>query len=167
MSSEVEIGQPSGCCPMLSTPGSRALTLDIRRPESVRPWQHVLEPLLSYLVLAEQTWHNPALAGAYNFGPLCHEAAPVRRVIDLAQRHWPGAQVRFASQVDGPHEAGLLTLDTARARAVLGLVPRWNLSQAVERTVTWYHRYGQGEDAATLCQLDMLAFRTPAAEVLP
>ena len=136
----------------------QGVALNIRRPESVRPWQHVLEPLLAYLVLAEQTWHTPTLAGAYNFGPLPHEAATVRQVMNLAQPHWPGAQVNFASQAEGPHEAGLLTLDTAKARAVLGLAPRWPLAQAIERTVNWYHRQWQGEDAATLCRQDLQAF---------
>ena len=144
---------------------SQGIALDIRRPESVRPWQHVLEPLLAYLVLAEQTWHNPALAGAYNFGPLPHEAATVRQVMGLAQPHWPGAQVNFAEHAQGPHEAGLLTLDTAKARAVLGLAPRWPLAKAIERTVNWYHRHWQGEDAATLCHQDMQAFAAPAAGV--
>jgi CDP-glucose 4,6-dehydratase len=141
------------------------IALEIRRPESVRPWQHVLEPLMAYLVLAEQTWHTPALAGAYNFGPLPHEAATVRQVMSLAQPHWPGAQVHFADAAQGPHEAGLLTLDTAKARAVLGLAPRWPLSKAIERTVNWYHRHWQGEDAATLCHQDMQAFAAQAARL--
>lgn len=144
---------------------AQGIALDIRRPESVRPWQHVLEPLLAYLVLAEQTWHTPALAGAYNFGPLPHEAATVRKVMQLAQPQWPGAQVNFADKVKGPHEAGLLTLDTAKARKALGLAPRWPLAQAIERTVNWYHRHWQGEDAAALCRGDMLAFATVTAGV--
>ena len=144
---------------------AQGIALDIRRPESVRPWQHVLEPLMAYLVLAERTWHTPALAGAYNFGPLPHEAATVRQVMNLAQPHWPGAQVHFADVVQGPHEAGLLTLDTAKARAVLGLAPRWPLAQAIERTVNWYHRHWQGEDAVTLCHTDMQAFTAQVARL--
>lgn len=143
---------------------AQGVALDIRRPESVRPWQHVLEPLMAYLVLAEQTWHTPALAGAYNFGPLPHEAASVRQVMNLAKPHWPGAEVHCANAVQGPHEAGLLTLDTAKARAVLGIAPRWPLAQAIERTVNWYLRHWQGEDAATLCHQDMQAFAAHAAE---
>ena len=142
----------------------QGMALEIRSPESVRPWQHVLEPLLAYLVLAEETWHNPAHAAAYNFGPLPHEAATVRQVMELAQPHWPGAQLIFADHTRGPHEAGLLTLDTAKARSVLGLAPRWSLAQAVERTVSWYHRQRHGEDAARLCRLDLLAFTSPFAE---
>lgn len=139
----------------------QGLALDIRSPESVRPWQHVLEPLRAYLVLAEHTWHTPALAGAYNFGPRPHEAATVRQVMDLAVRHWPGAQVNFAPDAKGPHEAGLLALDTSKACATFGLDPRWHLAHAVERTVNWYRRQSQGEDAATLCAQDMQAFVLP------
>lgn len=145
----------------------QGIALNIRRPESVRPWQHVLEPLLAYLVLAEQTWNSPTLAGAYNFGPLPHEAATVREVMCLAKPHWPGAQVHFAEVVQGPHEAGLLTLDIAKARAVLGLEPRWPLAQAVERTVNWYHRHWQGEDAATLCRQDLHDFTAQVAGPQP
>ena len=146
---------------------AQGIALDIRRPESIRPWQHVLEPLMAYLVLAEQTWNKPTLAGAYNFGPLPHEAATVREVMSLAQPHWPGAQVHFAEEVQGPHEAGLLTLDTAKARAVLGLAPRWPLAQAVERTVNWYHRHWQGEDTATLCRQDLHDFTAQLARPQP
>lgn len=145
----------------------QGIALDIRRPESVRPWQHVLEPLMAYLVLAEQTWSTPALAGAYNFGPLPHEAATVREVMVLAKPHWPGSKVHFAEAVQGPHEAGLLTLDTAKARAVLGLAPRWPLAQAIERTVNWYHRHWLGEDAAVLCLQDMHDFTTQVAGLHP
>jgi CDP-glucose 4,6-dehydratase len=144
---------------------SQGTALNIRRPESVRPWQHVLEPLMAYLVLAEKTWHTPALAGAYNFGPLPHEATTVRRVMNMAQPHWPGAKVNFVDVAQGPHEAGLLTLDTAKARAVLGLAPLWPLGRAIERTVNWYYRQFQGEDASSLCHQDMLAFTNPTDQL--
>jgi CDP-glucose 4,6-dehydratase len=120
---------------------------------------------MAYLVLAEKTWHTPALAGAYNFGPLPHEAATVRRVMNMAQPHWPGAKVNFVDVAQGPHEAGLLTLDTAKARAVLGLAPRWPLARAIERTVNWYYRQFQGEAASSLCHQDMLAFTNPTHQL--
>ncbi len=144
--------------------------LHVRRPEAVRPWQHVLEPLHGYLVLAEKTWHNPSLAGAYNLGPLPHEASTVRQVLQLAQAHWAvgpagaqaAAQVHFAQQVEGPHEAGLLALDTARARHLLGVVPRWALATAVGRTLAWYSQQLGGADARQLCEADLAAFEHAA-----
>lgn len=129
--------------------------LDIRRPEAVRPWQHVLEPLASYLLLAQKLWVHPASAGAYNFGPHPAEAATVRKVIDLAQQAYGHGLVTFGAAEQGPHEAGLLTLETAKAKAVLGVQPRWNLSQTVRRTMDWYRLQAQGESARTLCLADI------------
>ena len=80
--------------------------LDVRFPDATRPWQHVLEPLAAYLTLAQRLWDEPALAGAWNFGPAPHEAATVGSVIELAARDWPGAQSRFAATGDGLREAG-------------------------------------------------------------
>jgi CDP-glucose 4,6-dehydratase len=70
----------------------RACKLQIRRLSSVRPWQHVLEPLCGYLILAERLWQNPNLAGAYNFGPNSDEMASVRSVAGIAQQIYPGGQ---------------------------------------------------------------------------
>lgn len=129
--------------------------LHVRRPQSVRPWQHVLEPLAGYLTLAEKLWHAPALADAYNFGPDAAEAAPVRTVVDLALSAYGKGRVVYAEQIEGPHEAGLLTLDTSKARAVLNVAPRWALSQAVANSMDWYRRFDAGEDAQALCHADI------------
>ncbi len=101
---------------------SNGQPLIIRRPDAVRPWQHVLEPLAGYLVLAEKLTADAGFAGAYNFGPHTHEAATVRTVIECARKNFSGATVEFG-EVQGPHEAGLLTLETAKARTLLGIAP--------------------------------------------
>lgn len=129
--------------------------LHVRRPQSVRPWQHVLEPLAGYLTLAESLWNAPDLADAYNFGPDAAEAASVRTVVDLAQAAYGKGRVVYAEQIEGPHEAGLLTLDTSKARAVLKVAPRWPLAQAVSRSMDWYRRFDAGEDALPLCHADI------------
>lgn len=129
--------------------------LHVRRPQSVRPWQHVLEPLAGYLTLAEKLWDAPALADAYNFGPDAAEAAPVRTVVDLALSAYGKGRVVYADQIEGPHEAGLLTLDTSKARAALNVAPRWALSQAVTHSMDWYRRFDTGEDAQALCHADI------------
>lgn len=129
--------------------------LHVRRPQSVRPWQHVLEPLAGYMTLAEKLWHAPALADAYNFGPDAAEAAPVRTVVDLALSAYGKGRVVYAEQIEGPHEAGLLTLDTSKARAVLNVAPHWALSQAVTRSMNWYRRFDAGEDGQALCHADI------------
>lgn len=133
--------------------------LEIRQPDAVRPWQHVLEPLYAYLMLAQALWHGTASAGAYNFGSGAQEAAPVRRVVELAQRAWGrAAEVTWGDGTTGPHEAGLLSLETARARSVLGVVPCWGLEESVARTMAWYRVVLAGGDARALCSADIEAF---------
>jgi CDP-glucose 4,6-dehydratase len=126
-------------------------TLKIRRPEAVRPWQHVLEPLAGYLLLCEKLWQKPALAGAYNFGPETGMAVTVREVVEQANRVYQRGQVLWGDGSEGPHEAGWLALDTTKARTTLGVVAKWTLAEAVDRTANWYRRQGEGDDARTLC----------------
>lgn len=135
-------------------------TLSIRSPDAVRPWQHVLEPLAGYLRLAEQLWARPQLAGAYNFGPPSHEAATVKNIIELASSPDENCSVSYEnSSVESPlHEAGWLALEPAKARTVLGVVPRWNLPQAVTRTMAWYRAHHAGADARALCLADIDAY---------
>lgn len=133
--------------------------LDIRRPYAVRPWQHVLEPLSAYLVLAQALWQGHAAEEAYNFGPHAQEAATVRKVIELAQGTWDGTSPVIWGPGDaGPHEAGLLALEVSKARRGLGVSPRWQLHEAVYRTMGWYHQQAQGQPARTLCLADIEAF---------
>lgn len=138
-------------------------SLQIRRPQSVRPWQHVLEPLNGYLRLAEQLHANPALAGGYNFGPHTHEAATVRSVVELAQAAYGRGDVVWGDGSEGPHEAGWLALEIAKARTLLGVAPRWSLAESVRRTVDWYRQQQAGQDAAALCAADIEAFEAAAA----
>ena len=132
--------------------------LDVRRPDAVRPWQHVLEAVHAYLQLAEALWQQPALAGAYNFGPETGDAASVRTVVDLARAAYGRGEARFGAVEPGPHEAGWLSLEIARARAALGIVPRWTLEEAVRRTMGWYRDLHDGADARALCEADIAAF---------
>ena len=134
--------------------------LQIRRPQAVRPWQHVLEPLAAYIKLAEQLWQQPALAGAYNFGPETQEAATVREVVQLAQSAYGKGQVAWGDGSEGPHEAGWLALEVAKARSVLGVKPCWSLVESVQRTMHWYRRQHEGSDARALCEADIAAYET-------
>jgi CDP-glucose 4,6-dehydratase len=137
-------------------------TLDIRRPDAIRPWQHVLEPLAGYLVLSENLWDQPSLAGAYNFGPHPGGAATVRQVVQLAQSVFPQGKVAFGEVPQGPHEAGLLTLEIAKAQAVLGFRPRWYLPETVQRTMQWYRQQSNGESVRALCLADIAAYEASA-----
>lgn len=114
----------------------------IRRPDAVRPWQHVLEPLAGYLQLAQRLVDDAGTAaGAWNFGPADDDARPVREVADLAAHAW-GPEAGWAVVGDpGPHEAHWLKLDASKARQHLGWRPRLSLDEAVAWTVGWYRRF--------------------------
>lgn len=141
---------------------SRGQALSVRRPSAVRPWQHVIEPLSAYLVLAERTWSQPALAGAYNFGPGAQQAATVRDVVEAGACVWgDSAQVEWGVEESGPHEAGLLALDTSKSSSLLGILSRWTTAQGIERTVEWYRRHHDGGSPLNLCLRDLDAFSAP------
>ena len=137
-------------------------SLEIRRPDAIRPWQHVLEPLAGYLRLAEKLWFHPELATAYNFGPQTHEAVTVREIVELARKANGGGDVRFSDFGEGPHETGLLTLETARSRFELGHLSKWSLSETLTRTLTWYREQNAGVDAAELCLADIEDYNSNA-----
>ena len=109
----------------------------LRNPSSVRPWQHVLEPLSAYLLLAEKQAADPALAGAWNVGPAPEDMVPTQRIAELFTEAWgSGASVTFTPD-DGPHEASLLMLDSAKLRETLGWKSRMNIAEAVRASAVW------------------------------
>ena len=132
--------------------------LEVRRPQAVRPWQHVLEPLNGYLTLAQKLWQQPALAGAYNFGPQANEAVPVRELVEAARAVYGEGEVRFGDGTEGPQESAWLTLDVAKVEQVLGVTPRLLLMQAVTQTMAWYRAHREGADARQLCLADISDF---------
>lgn len=140
----------------------RALTsgrsLDIRRPDAVRPWQHVLEPLRGYMLLAEALWNRPEFGPAYNFGPDPRSTATVREILELSGGHYDLSRINWGDGGDGPHEAGLLTLDSSKAATELGFAPRLTLADTVSRTWKWYHGFASGMSAADLCLADLIAY---------
>jgi len=136
--------------------------LFVRRPPAVRPWQHVLEPLSGYLRLAERLWQDPTLAGAYNFGPNTNESATVREVISKARDIFGKGEIAWGDGSDGPHEAGLLTLEITKAQRTLGIVPQWGLSESVRHALDWYRRQSLGGHAKELCESDITDFEYAA-----
>ncbi|GAA0772602.1 CDP-glucose 4,6-dehydratase [Castellaniella ginsengisoli] len=137
-----------------------AQALPIRRPQAIRPWQHVLEPISAYLRLAECLCATPAVAGAYNFGPHTHEAATVRQVVEWARQAYGSGDIQWGDGTEGPHEAAWLALEIAQARTVLGVQPRWGLQDAIMRTMAWYRQQQDGTDARALCEADIVAFES-------
>lgn len=111
----------------------------IRNPDSVRPWQFVLEPLHGYLTLGRRLAEDgAAFAGAWNFGPRAGTAVTVREMVTRVARAWDRVQVTFAAEASGPHEARSLQLDSGKAAARLGWEPALTLDQTVTTTTNWY-----------------------------
>lgn len=135
---------------------NKALT--VRNPASVRPWQHVLEPLAGYLSLAEQLWFDGSKAGGWNFGPDYRSAASVSDVLKIAQRYYGTGTLDLNSQEIGPHEAGYLMLDSRKARTHLGFEPKWNLETTLGKTMDWYREMYSGQSARSLCLADIDAY---------
>jgi len=132
--------------------------IKVRRPNAIRPWQHVLEPLAGYIILAEQLWTNTGLAGAYNFGPSTQEAAPVSDVIELAREAYGSGTVNYGDGTEGPHEAGLLALEITKARQTLSFKPRLALADAIKLTMDWYQSQHSGFDPRELCDNDIASY---------
>lgn len=124
-------------------------TLAIRNPGAQRPWQHVLEPLAGYLLLAERLFDGE-VQEAWNFGPDPVDVIPVGDVVARLTELVPGSTWECSGDGRQPHEAGLLALDSAKARARLGWRPRLPIGTALEWTAQWYQRVAAGEDPAAL-----------------
>jgi CDP-glucose 4,6-dehydratase len=133
---------------------TRGIPLLVRNPSSVRPWQHVLEPLAGYLLLAQRLYHEgPSYAGTWNFGPHEENAVAVSRLADAVARHWGNRAVwRVEKSVSALHETNCLRLDCGKARALLGWRPRLPLDESVEMTVRWY-RAATGQKVANMDEI--------------
>jgi len=133
----------------------------IRRPDAVRPWQHVLNPLHGYLTLAEAAWADPIHATGYNFGPDPGDAQPVSWVVERLLDRWEGDVTVTADGRTHPHEAGLLTLDSSRAHERLGWQPTWDLSAGLDATAAWYSAFRDGQPVRDLSLRHLASFSEP------
>jgi CDP-glucose 4,6-dehydratase len=133
-------------------------SLTLRYPSAVRPWQHVLDPLQGYLLLAQAlVEHGQDMAQAWNFGPDSEGTATVGDVVKTMAQLWP-SEVRWAIEPQAqPHEAGLLTLDSSKARQLLGWRPRWGLRQSLQKTLEWHHAWHEHQDMQQYCRTQIAA----------
>lgn len=135
--------------------------VQVRHSSAIRPFQHVLEPLSGYLRLAEKLATVPeGLADAYNFGPDPGDLKSVGELVEEVLALWPG-EWKESMDLDAPHEAGLLSLDIETARSDLGYSPRWDSDSAIQRTVDWYRRAHQNENALALTRSQIEEFGNP------
>jgi len=115
----------------------------IRNPYSTRPYQHVLDCLNGYLILAMKTFNNKGLASSYNFGPNEMDCIKTKQLVELFCQNVEAASYEIQSD-NGPHEAQLLRLDCSRARKRLGWIPTWGIEKALKETTDWYKKYING-----------------------
>ena len=136
---------------------SEKKTIQIRNPESVRPWQHVLDPLWGYLTLGALMMSEPGkYVEAFNFGPNQQDKLTVKEMAEWALTIWGEGNIAFPLLENQPYEAGLLSLDISKAKEKLHWKPKWNAKQALDYTLSWYRDYYNKQDmlAKTFLQID-------------
>ena len=117
----------------------------IRNPLSTRPWQHVLEPLSGYLVLAQELFLNgDSFAEGWNFGPKYEDCKPVSWILDKMVKTWGGNASWILDKNNNPHEAGFLKLDCSKASNILKWNPKWNLQESLKMIVNWHQNHLKG-----------------------
>jgi CDP-glucose 4,6-dehydratase len=132
----------------------------VRNPNSIRPWQHVMNPLSGYLLLAQALWEQPEHATGWNFGPPEEDAKPVGWIVEHVAGLWPGELAWAFDDGPHPHEARYLKLDSSRARARLGWRPLLGLDAALGSIVEWYAALREGADmrAVTIGQIQAIQY---------
>ena len=125
--------------------------IDIRSPKAIRPWEHVLEPLSGYMLLAKKQWEHPTeFCEGWNFGPESESVSTVWEVATELIKNYGKGELKDSSDPNALHEAKLLMLDITKAKTKLGWKPRMNMQQCMELVADWYKRY-QTEDVYQLC----------------
>jgi CDP-glucose 4,6-dehydratase len=126
--------------------------VQIRNPHATRPWQHVLEPLSGYLLLAEKLHEQgQTFAEGWNFGPRDEDARPVQWIVEQLCQTWGQGASWQRQPGDHPHEANYLKLDVSKAKQRLNWTPRWSLEQALEHITYWHRSWLDGQDMRSLC----------------
>lgn len=128
----------------------------VRNPYSIRPYQHVLEPVCAYLMLAAMQKENPALAGNYNIGPDDCDCIETGKLVELFCRIW-GEKTEWVNHAEknAPHEAGFLKLDCSKIKSSLKWHPRWHIADAIEKTVEWYKAFLAAEDVRMVMEREV------------
>ncbi|MEO9482442.1 MAG: CDP-glucose 4,6-dehydratase [Ekhidna sp.] len=129
--------------------------INVRNPLSVRPWQHVIEPLGAYMLLGAKSYNDHTMGGAWNFGPNTNDILTVGELANHAISIWGEGTITSPEVADGPHEAGLLMLDISKAYRKLNWEPKYTSAEAVAISINWYKNFLAGEKAHQLIKNDI------------
>jgi CDP-glucose 4,6-dehydratase len=129
----------------------------MRNPKSIRPWQHVLEPLNGYLMLGEKLINKEKdFCSSFNFGPESSDVRSVLEMSEIAKKSWEKINAQFVKEENAKHEAGLLKLDITKAKEILNWKPVLNSEQATDMTINWYKNFYETKNLMT--EADLLAY---------
>lgn len=131
---------------------SQGQAAQLRSPKAIRPWQHVLEPLAGYLMLAEKLCSNESIPSSWNFGPELADCISATEIADQLCRLWSKTARWESETIDFPHEAGLLRLDASQAQQMLQWRPRWRVNEALRHTVDWHRAWIEGSRMQDFCR---------------
>ncbi len=136
----------------------RRQNIIVRNKQSIRPYQHVLEPVMAYLMIVKEQYENQSLQGCYNVGPNETDCISTGKLVDMFCTKW-GEGARWIDQYDnGPHEANFLKLDCSKLKHTFGWKPTWNVSDAMEKTVEWTKVYLQNGDVTEVMDRQIKEF---------
>ena len=131
----------------------------VRNPYSTRPFQHVLEPLYVYLLIAMKQYENSGFSGYYNVGPDDTDCITTGELCDIFCTHYgDGAAWKNVSEENAVHEAGFLRLDTAKLKSTFNWKPVWNIGTALQKVVEWTKVYAAGGDVNAVCSAQINEF---------
>ena len=143
---------------------SAGKSIEIRNPNSIRPYQHVLEAVTFYLLVAKKQYEDRAFSGEYNVGPEGSDCITTSEMTDLFCKAWGEGVSWHSIPYKGPHEANLLKLDTSRAKMIFHWKPIWDVHRAVEETSRWYKVFSKNEDVMQLTDEQIRQYLDEAKE---
>lgn len=156
---------PNRLIPDLLAAFSENRSAELRRPHSIRPWQHVLDALAGYLILAEQIANEPSLAGPWNFGPEQGDCLPASEIAHRITKTWGEEACWHTTATTYPHEAGTLRLDSSKAKYTLGWRPTWAIDDTLKATVDWHKAWLESKDMKSYTLGQIKKFNTTTGTI--
>ena len=133
-------------------------TIVLRNPNSTRPWQHVLEPLSGYLMLAKKLYNNPDFSGSWNFGPNSDSIKTVEELVNLIIKIYGSGNIRYKEKSNSYYESTLLQLNCDKANSLLKWYPKWSFNKTITKTINWYQDYFKDHEPQKLIDQNIKDF---------